>query len=347
MPTTAFAGPACPWNSHGILVAMAIPRVRIAVAVLLALAFLASAVPVRAQVLPPSRGGTGTSTAPSLGDVQVGQANGTWGPQPTSSLNIDADLTDKTTSDLAEGSNLYHTLARVQAALIGGYNAIFGSATTTNATSTNLAVTGSFNFLGTVITNVSTWFNGLFDARLAIKTTTDLAEGSNLYWTLDRFASALAGTTTDAVAEGSTNRYFSNALARAAISATSPLSYSPATGLMSISTAGDWTGTLDGHEAAGLLSRANHTGSQLASTISDFTPTVAGVLAATTTDAITEGTTNRYFTDARVASYINGSSTLAAHLNYWAKSGTVLSYSGVASALAPPPQHTHSRSLAI
>lgn len=220
---------------------MAIPRVRIAVSALLALAFLASAVPVRAQVLPPSRGGTGTSTAPSLGDVQVGQANGTWGPQPTSSLNIDADLTNKTTSDLTEGSNLYYTLARVQAALIGGYNAIFGSATTTNATSTNLAVTGSFNFLGTVITNVSTWFAGLFDTHLATKTTTDLAEGSNLYWTQDRFAGALAGTTTDALAEGSTNRYF---------------------------------------------------------------------------------------TDARVGSYITGSSTLAAYLNYWTKSGTVLFYSG-------------------
>lgn len=56
------------------------------------------------------------------------------------------------------------------------------SGTTTNSTSTNLAVTTSFNFLGTVITNVSTWFNGLFDTQLATKDTDDLTQGAtNLY----------------------------------------------------------------------------------------------------------------------------------------------------------------------
>lgn len=98
----------------------------------------------------------------------------------------DDNLSNNTTSDLPEGSNLYYTLARFQSALIGGYNAILGNATSTNATSTNLAVSGSFNFLGTVITNVSTWFNGLFDTRLATKSTSDLSEGSNLYFTTAR-----------------------------------------------------------------------------------------------------------------------------------------------------------------
>lgn len=50
------------------------------------------------------------------------------------------------------------------------------------ATSTNLAVTTAFNFLGTVITNVSTWFAGLFDSNFAAKDTDDLTEGAtNLY----------------------------------------------------------------------------------------------------------------------------------------------------------------------
>ncbi len=63
----------------------------------------------------------------------------------------------------------------------GGFNA--NKATTTSATSTNLAVTGAFNFLGTVITNVSTWFNGLFDTQLATKTTDNLTQGStNKYY---------------------------------------------------------------------------------------------------------------------------------------------------------------------
>ena len=48
----------------------------------------------------------------------------------------------------------------------------------TNSTTTNLAVTNSFNFLGTVITNVSTWFNGLFNTQFATKTTDNLTEGT-------------------------------------------------------------------------------------------------------------------------------------------------------------------------
>src|SRR3990167_5433399 len=53
------------------------------------------------------------------------------------------------------------------------------SATTTNlfsttASSTTLSVGTTFNFLGTVITNVATWFSGLFDSNLATKTLADI-----------------------------------------------------------------------------------------------------------------------------------------------------------------------------
>lgn len=222
----------------------------LAIVAFLALALFFIALPARAQVIPPSRGGTGTSSAPTVGQVLVGQPNGTYAPQATSSLGVSDDLSDNTTSDLAEGSRLYYTLARVQAALVGGYSAIFGSSTTTNATTTNLAVTGSFSFLGTTITNVATWFNGLFDTRLATKSTSDLAEGSNLYWTLNRFAAALSGTTTDALSEGLTNRYFTDARSRAAISETvTGLDYATSTGILSLtsgylipltSSAADW-----------------------------------------------------------------------------------------------------------
>lgn len=60
------------------------------------------------------------------------------------------------------------------------------SSTFVNASTTNLTAARSFNFLGTLITNVSTWFNGLFDAQLATKDTGDLTEGSNLYYTTAR-----------------------------------------------------------------------------------------------------------------------------------------------------------------
>lgn len=73
---------------------------------------------------------------------------------------------DATTSDIAEGSNLYYTAAR-------------------------------------------------FDTRLATKSTTDLAEGANLYYTTPRFDARLATKTTTDLAEGS-NLYFTNGRALAA-----------------------------------------------------------------------------------------------------------------------------------
>lgn len=73
---------------------------------------------------------------------------------------------DATTSDIAEGSNLYYTTAR-------------------------------------------------FDTRLATKTTTDLAEGTNLYYTAARFNTAFAAKTTADLTE-LTNLYFTNARAIAA-----------------------------------------------------------------------------------------------------------------------------------
>ena len=47
-------------------------------------------------------------------------------------------------------------------------------------------------------------------------TTTDIAEGANLYYTQARFDSAFSGKTTDNLAEGS-NLYFTSARAVAAI----------------------------------------------------------------------------------------------------------------------------------
>jgi hypothetical protein len=53
------------------------------------------------------------------------------------------------------------------------------------------------------------------DYYLSTKSTSNLTEGTNLYYTLTRWATAFAGTTTDALKEGSTNLYFTNARADA------------------------------------------------------------------------------------------------------------------------------------
>jgi hypothetical protein len=75
-----------------------------------------------------------------------------------------------------------------------------------------------------------------------------VAEGTNLYFTNNRVASVIAGTTTDALTEGSTNKYYSTLF-------------------------------------------------------------FAADLAGTTTTALAEGN-NKYYTDARVGSYVSGSSTI-------------------------------------
>lgn len=77
-------------------------------------------------ILYPNRGGTGTNTIPTEGYVLVGQANGTYAPQATSTLGLGGgggggavdSVNGQTgvvvlgTDDIAEGSNLYFTAER-------------------------------------------------------------------------------------------------------------------------------------------------------------------------------------------------------------------------------------------
>jgi|GEM_PF-4383318 hypothetical protein len=92
--------------------------------------------------------------------------------------------------------------------------------TTTLATTT--ISSGSVNSLQ--IDNLGGLLQGTSGVVSAIATsslgllTTDVSEGSNLYWRIDRFASALAGTTTDALPEGDDNLYWSSSLFNSAFS---------------------------------------------------------------------------------------------------------------------------------
>jgi len=143
------------------------------------------------------------------------------------------------TSELAEGTNKYYTDARADARVAAGISAIDYPVDSVNG-----------------------------KTNTVVLTTSDIGEGTNKYYTDARvnvaFDTRLATKTTDNLAQGTTNRYFSNGLARSAISASGSLSYSAITGVISYTT-----------------------------------PTTIASLSNHTTDALSEGTTNKYYTDAR------------------------------------------------
>ncbi len=255
-----------------------------------------------------------------------------------------------TTDALAEGSvNKYYSNGLVQTYLNGVDKGFFFSTTsalyfdslndssfsTTSAdywkAQNNFHSTTSFAF------NLSTYDKGYFfsttsvnywegtqnrwattssDAWLATKSTSDLAEGSNLYYTPTRVAGVIAGTTTDALAEGSNNKYYQDSRVASYINSSSTI---PSVGGSSYGDILSWNGShwsVAATSSIGLPTFANlanyFTLASWYATTTDaldegvnnmyFTPArVATVLAATTTDAIAEGTNNLYFTSNRVA----------------------------------------------
>lgn len=164
-----------------------------------------------------------------------------------------------TSTDLAEGTNLYYTQNRVDSS----FDARLATKTTDNVTEG---------------TNNLYWTTARFDSSLAGASTTDLNEGENLYYTQVRFDSAFADKTTDGLTEGSGNQYFTTARARSSISASGDINYDSATGVISLTVENVYN---------------------KASFDSDFN---VAMDSATTSD-LTEGT-NLYYTDTRARNAI-------------------------------------------
>ena len=176
------------------------------------------------------------------------------------------------TSDVTEGTNLYYTDARVRNAISVGsglsYNSTTGvisSDTTSMATNTYVdnAVAGLSSTVGTNISNLSTSvnnslatklstsdFNSTFDTRFGTKSTDNLTEGSNLYFTTARARSSISATgslnydsstgvisftmpSTSSITEG-TNLYYTDARARSAISVAGAGTYNSTTGVITV-----------------------------------------------------------------------------------------------------------------
>ncbi|MES2216453.1 MAG: tail fiber domain-containing protein [Patescibacteria group bacterium] len=200
--------------------------------------------PVWTGTLAAGRGGTGISNPVAAGLLIGTYAGGGWQQLATSSLGL-------STTDVTEGSNKYFTQTRFDNAL---------SATTSLPNVTTLA---NLSLPATQLTSFGVPFYTYFSA-----TTTDaLAEGSSAtrkYYSTYLFSGSLAGTTTDALAQGTTNKYlntynFSNILA----------------------------GTTTDAIAEGTNAARKYYSTYLFS----------GSLAGTTTDALAQGGTNKYWSN--------------------------------------------------
>lgn len=168
--------------------------------------------------------------------------------------NFATNFATKTTTNLPEGTNLYFTNARSRGALsvTAGTGISYNSSTGNfelsaipNASLANddVTINGSAVALGGSLTLTTSdiaegtnlyWTNARFDSRFSTKTTTDLAEGTNLYYTQARFNTAFSAKSTTDLAEG-TNLYYTDARARAAFSENAVgLDYSSGSGVLSL-----------------------------------------------------------------------------------------------------------------
>jgi len=169
--------------------------------------------------------------------------------------NFATNFATKDTDDLPEGTtNLYYTNTRTRNALsvtagtgiaynstTGNFN--LGSIPNASLTNSSVTINGLSLALGASISLTTSniaegtnlyWTDARFDSRFGTKTTTNLAEGTNLYYTQARFNTAFDAKTTTDLDEG-TNLYYTDARSRAAFSENAVgLDYSSGSGVLSL-----------------------------------------------------------------------------------------------------------------
>ena len=164
------------------------------------------------------------------------------------------DLSNNTTTDLAEGTNLYYTSGRFDTRL---------------ATKTTSDLTEGTNLYYT-----TTRANTDFDTRIATKSTSDLAEGTNLYYTQARFDSAFTAKDTDDLAEGTSQLFFTDARARSVSIENVSEDVSPQLGGDLDLNSNDINGTgnldINGHIKLGVIGSMSGTGGEIRWTGTDF-----------------------------------------------------------------------------
>ena len=166
---------------------------------------------------------TGGGGGSSYGDSNVAAL----GYATNANVALKANVTDLTTANVTEVTNLYYTQARFDTAL--------GNKTTSNVTEgsnlyfTDARVYSNVTSLGYItssalsgyatnsqLTSYQTLANAALKANITDLTTANVTEVTNLYYTQARFDTALGNKTTSNVTEG-TNLYFTNARVYSAV----------------------------------------------------------------------------------------------------------------------------------
>ena len=146
------------------------------------------------------------------------------------------EFTTVDTDGIAEGTNLYFTNARADARIGAANISDLANVHTAAPTDGQVLKWDNANSRWAPAADndtVYSTFNSDFDTRLATKSTTNLTEGTNLYYTDARADARIAAATTDDLTEGSSNLYFTQARARASISeGSAQLSYNSGTGVL-------------------------------------------------------------------------------------------------------------------
>tara|TARA_B100001105_G_C22398926_1_gene448225 strand:+ start:2699 stop:5314 length:2616 start_codon:yes stop_codon:yes gene_type:complete len=194
---------------------------------------------------------------------------------------FDTRLATKTSDNLTEGStNLYFTTARANAVIAGASVGDLSDVDISSIADGNTIVWDNGN---STFTTADHFDMTDFNAAIAALDTNDIAEGTNLYFTTARARSSISAggslaynSTTGVMSYTERTNSAIETLARGALSATGDLTYNSATGAFGVVTFknADWDTRL----------------------------------ATKTTDNLAEGSSNLYYTDARVASYLGTNS---------------------------------------
>lgn len=242
-----------------------------------------------------------------------------------------AELNDFSTSDLAEGSNLYYTEARWDDKMA--------------LADTDDLAEGVGNLYWTVARGES-----MFDSKLAAADTDDLSEGvSNLYWTVARgetmFDNKLAAANTGDLAEGS-NLYFTEARVHAAVSVADStsidMSYDgngqfsavaivddssieiDAVNGLQVKAAGITNSMLSGAIASSKIAELNAFSTSDLAEGSNLYYTDArwdAKMALADTDDLAEGVSNLYYTDARARAALSVADSNSIDMSYGSGTG--------------------------